>query len=83
MMTQDPPTATAVNLIPLKRIARSLGLDPSTVAKMSARGDFPKPFDLGIRKKVWLLEDVEAWWKTRLGGQGGRPFPLAPETAGE
>lgn len=80
MMTQDVPTAAAVQLIPLKRIAKSLGLDPSTVAKMSARGDFPKPFDLGIRKKVYRLEDVQRWWATRLGGQDGSAFPLAPES---
>jgi predicted DNA-binding transcriptional regulator AlpA len=72
-----PCNSSADALIPLKRIARSLGLDPSTIAKMATRGDFPPPFDLGIRKKVWRLSALEAWWRTRLGGIDGEPFPLA------
>jgi len=66
-------------LIPLKRVARSLDLDPSTIAKMEARGDFIKSINLGIRKKVYLWSELQAWWRTRLGGQNGQPFPLAPE----
>jgi hypothetical protein len=70
-----------MDLIPLKRVARSLDLDPSTIAKMEARGDFVKSVNLGVRKKVYPLAALEVWWRERLGGQSGVPFPLAPEPA--
>ena len=81
-MPTETPDAAAVHdeLIPLKRVAKSLDLDPSTIAKMEARGDFIPSFNLGIRKKVYLRSKLEAWWRTRLGGQDGQPFPLAPDT---
>jgi hypothetical protein len=50
---------------------------------MATRGDFPPPFDLGIRKKVWLLSVLEDWWRTRKGGLSGQPFPLAPADASD
>ena len=80
--TADRAATAADILIPLERVARSLNLDPSTIAKMEARGDFIESFNLGIRKKVYLLSKLQAWWKTRLGGQSGEPFPLAPERNG-
>ena len=76
-------TSEADVLIPIKRVARSLGLSPATIAKMSARGDFPPAVDLGVRKKIYLLSHIEAWWKERLGGLNGQPFPLAPARPGE
>ena len=66
-------------LIPLERVARSLDLDPSTIAKMEKRGDFIRSIPLGVRKRVYLYSELQEWWRTRLGGQNGQPFPLAPE----
>jgi predicted DNA-binding transcriptional regulator AlpA len=82
-----PPTETATPdaadvqdiLIPLERVARSLDLDPSTIAKMEKRGDFIRSIPLGVRKRVYLYSELQDWWRTRLGGQNGQPFPLAPE----
>jgi predicted DNA-binding transcriptional regulator AlpA len=71
----------AEEVLPIKRIARSLNLDVATIGRMSARGDFPPPLRLGTRKRMYLRSAVEAWWHTVLGGQNGTPFPLAPEHA--
>jgi len=70
-------------LIPIKRVARSLHLSVSTVAKMSLRGDFPPPVPLGARKKMYYLPALNAWWRERLGGLDGSPFPLLPEEPGD
>ena len=71
----------AEEVLPIKRIARSLNLDVATIGRMSARGDFPPPLRLGTRKRMYLRSAVEAWWQTVLGGQNGKPFPLAPADA--
>lgn len=73
---------TVDQIVSIKRIARTLNLSPATILKMSARGAFPKPVDIGVRKKLYLLSHIETWWKERLGGQS-EPFPLAPELPGD
>ena len=73
------PSASSTILVPIKRIARSLNFSVATINKLVAKGDFPKPIDLGVRKKQFILSQVEQWWRTRLGGMNGHAFPLAPE----
>lgn len=75
----DAPASSSSQLIPIKRIARSLNVSVPTITRMVARGGFPKWVDLGFRKKQFLLDDVQAWWRKRVGGMNGAPFPLADE----
>ena len=75
---------TAIDeIVSIKRIARALNLSTATVAKMSRRGDFPKPINLGVRKLQYLRSQLDAWWHERLGGQNGQPFPLSPDESGD
>jgi predicted DNA-binding transcriptional regulator AlpA len=76
MAVVDAPATDEI--LSIHRIARSLNLNVATIARMEARGDFPKSLKLGVRKKLYLLSAVQTWWKTVLGGQNGAPFPLAP-----
>ena len=76
MAVVDAPAPDAV--LTITRIARSLNLNVATIARMEARGDFPRSLALGVRKKMYLRSAVETWWHTVLGGQNGTPFPLAP-----
>lgn len=66
-------------IIPIKRVARSLGIGVESIKKMSARGDFPARLALPLRKYLYRRSDLDAYWKERLGGQNGSRFPLAPE----
>lgn len=75
----DAPSTASSQLIPIKRIARSLNVSVPTITRMVARGAFPKWIDLGFRKKQFLLADVDRWWRTRIGGMNGAAFPLADE----
>jgi predicted DNA-binding transcriptional regulator AlpA len=77
-----PHVDTAVEIdeiIPIKRIARSLGVSTTSIIKMSARGDFPKPIPLAIRKHLYRRSDLDQCWRERLGGRNGERFPLLPE----
>ena len=78
-MTTVATAPSSTVLVPIKRIARSLNCSVPTITRLVARGDFPKWVDLGIKRKQFILAQVEAWWRTRVGGMNGTPFPLAPE----
>lgn len=66
-------------LIPIKRVARSMDVTKETIARMESRGEFPAAFNWPIRKKVYQLSKLNAWWRERTGTD--KPFPLAPEAA--
>ena len=80
MAVVDAPAAPTPDVVvSIQRIARSLKLNVATINRMEARGDFPASLRIGVRKKLYLLSAVNAWWRTVLGGQDGAPFPLAPD----
>jgi len=85
MAVVDAPVDTSATdvIISIERVARSLSLNVATINRMSKRGDFPPALPLGVRKKLYLLSTVQAWWRTVLGGQNGAPFPLAPAEPGD
>jgi predicted DNA-binding transcriptional regulator AlpA len=71
--------SSTTQLIPIKRIARSLNISVPTITRLVLRGEFPHWVDIGVRKKQFILDEVLTWWRTRLGGKNGTPFPLATE----
>jgi len=77
MTVADAP-ATTDEIVDIKRVARSLNLNVATIARMTARGDFPASLPIRVHKKLYLRSAVETWWHTVLGGQNGQPFPWAP-----
>jgi len=70
-------------IVSIKQVARALTLNPETIKRMSARGDFPKPLALPIRKFMFLRSDLDAFWRDRLGGQDGSRFPVKPIEPGD
>ncbi len=56
-----------------------ISLGQSTIYRMIANGEFPKPFSLGSNRTAWLEEDIDAW----LAIKAGRPIPrpvVTPQT---
>jgi prophage regulatory protein len=41
-------------------------LSASQIAKMVARGDFPRPFKVVGRLNAWTIEEVDAWIDARI-----------------
>lgn len=66
-------------IVPIKRVARSLNLSVQTIINMTDRGDFAPRFPIKTRKWLYRRSDLDAFWRARLGGQNGSRFPLAPE----
>ena len=69
-------------------IAAMLGVSRQRVQQLTARGDFPEPYDvLAAGRRIWQRADVEAWASThgRLTGESPtdkslRPAYVTPET---
>ncbi len=44
----------------------------STIYRLAASGEFPKPFNLGARAVAWRSGDIESWISARIAkGSGG------------
>ena len=52
-------------LIPVAEVAFRIGASRSFVKTSVAAGRFPPPLVLGVRKRVWLLREVEDWLQDR------------------
>ena len=68
-------------------IAVMLGVSRQRVQQLTARGDFPEPYDVLLGGRVWLRSDVEAWARAhgRLTGESPtdnslQPAYVTPET---
>lgn len=53
--------------ITIKQVAEKISLGQSTIYRMIAAGDFPKPFSLGGNRTAWIEDDVENWLRARAG----------------
>ncbi|WP_186076191.1 helix-turn-helix transcriptional regulator [Burkholderia gladioli] len=51
----------------IKDVATKIGLGQSTIYRLVAQGDFPKPFEIMPKRNAWLEEDVDAWLAQRAG----------------
>ncbi|WP_207000627.1 AlpA family transcriptional regulator [Trinickia mobilis] len=57
--------------INIKQVAAKVSLGQSTIYRMIAKGEFPKPFSLGGNRTAWLEEDIDDW----LADKAGKPRP--------
>ena len=60
----------------INQVADKVSLGKSTIYRMIAKGDFPKPFSLAANRSAWLEEDINKW----LAQKAGKPFSVAPAT---
>ena len=54
------------------RVRRQLSVSPATFRAMITAGTFPPPILLRAHKKVFLVKELDAWFKVHRSGQ----FPL-------
>lgn len=63
--------------INIKQVAEKISLGQSTIYRMIAAGDFPKPFSLGGNRTAWIEDDIDDW----LADRSGRPRPTHRDDA--
>ena len=59
----------AMKLIPLAEVCSRIGASRHFVKTNAATGRFPQPLQLGERKCVWMLSEVEAWLQERAAAR--------------
>jgi prophage regulatory protein len=70
--------STHMKLLILKRraVEISTGLSRSSIYRLAANGQFPKPIPLGARAVGWRADEIAAWIEQRTAArdaQGTRP----------
>lgn len=53
-------------ILRLKPVTARVGLAKSTLYKLIANDNFPKPIKLGARAVGWLESDIDAWLELRI-----------------
>lgn len=61
MDTQSPP-----EILRRPAVTRKTGLATSSLYAAIARGEFPKPIQIGERSVGWLSREVDAWIEARI-----------------
>lgn len=59
-----------MNLLKQLRVEKKLDVSRSTLLRLIARGEFPKPRKIGSNN-FWLEQEVDAWIEVRFGAKGG------------
>jgi len=52
-----------------KEVHRALGVSSSTLWRMVARGDFPKPVEISPGRVGWLEGEVTTWIESRFASR--------------
>ncbi|WP_186239519.1 helix-turn-helix transcriptional regulator [Burkholderia gladioli] len=71
-----------MNVLRIAQVAEKVGLGRSTLYRMIAAGEFPKPIKITSGSNGWLEDDIDGWLAERAGR--GQPEPvvnMAPAVA--
>lgn len=55
-----------MRVIKLKDVINTTGLSRSSIYAYMAKGEFPKPIQLGPRAVAWIEEEVHSWLQVRI-----------------
>lgn len=68
-----------MNALTIKQVAAKVALGQSTIYRLVAKGEFPKPFPLVGNRTAWLESDIDAWLAERVAAarQPTEPEPAA------
>lgn len=59
-----------MRVIKLKDVINTTGLSRSSIYAYMAKGEFPKPIQLGPRAVAWVEEEVQEWLTNKLEQRG-------------
>lgn len=63
---------TRYTFMRIEDVMKSCGLSRSSIYRLMARGQFPKPIAIGEKCKAWVSDEIEAWMDSVRAGQGGK-----------
>ncbi|MGF6777837.1 AlpA family phage regulatory protein [Paraburkholderia sp. GAS334] len=56
-----------MNALNIKQVAEKVALGQSTIHRLVANGEFPKPFKLVGNRTAWLERDIDSWISEKSG----------------
>lgn len=59
-----------MRVIKLKDVISTTGLSRSSIYAYMAKGEFPKPIQLGPRAVAWIEEEVQKWLCDKINQRG-------------
>ncbi|MEX3972212.1 helix-turn-helix transcriptional regulator [Paraburkholderia caribensis] len=62
-----------MNALNINQVATKVALGKSTIHRLVAKGEFPKPFPLVGNRVAWLDSDVDAWLEKRVEAARQQP----------
>ena len=57
----------------LPEVRKRVPYSRATIYRKVARGEFPKPYDLGTRAVAWLESEIDAWIQARIEARLSHP----------
>lgn len=66
-----------MNALNIKQVAAKVALGQSTIYRLVAKGEFPKPFPLVGNRMAWVESDVEQWLAARVSAARQQTEPAA------
>jgi prophage regulatory protein len=63
-----PPTSTLPALLSTSELLAHLGISRPTLVAWMARGNFPRPIQLGPARHAWKVSEVDQWLHGRPRG---------------
>jgi predicted DNA-binding transcriptional regulator AlpA len=74
----------SMRAIRIKEVIAKVGLGQSTLYRMMAAGQFPKPFEIVPGRNAWIEGDIDEWLARRVLGDIAAPGTAhTPETRGQ
>ena len=58
-----------MNLISTKKVCALVGASRTFIELACAAGEFPKPVQLGERKRMWIAAEVDSWLADRIAAR--------------
>ncbi|WP_080439901.1 helix-turn-helix transcriptional regulator [Burkholderia ubonensis] len=68
-----------MNALRMKQVVAKVGLGQSTIYRMIADGEFPKPFEIMAKRNAWLESDIDAWLEERVQCDGAMEHDQSSE----
>jgi len=62
----------------IKDVVEKVSLGQSTVYKMVAAGEFPRPFQIAPNRVAWVESEVDAWLAERAASRTTEPEAVSP-----
>lgn len=62
----------------IKDVVEKVSLGQSTVYKMVAAGEFPRPFQIAPNRVAWVESEIDAWLTERAASRTTEPEAVSP-----